>query len=170
MPKCSGAWVPEWSRAQVLFEFVSAWVLKCHTSVMCPSTLMPWVPKCLSAPSAQCARSAGVRTCLSSALSGRVPFDCVKCSRFLVPSVRWVPNCFSQSVSQSASPPVGLQCWFSKLISTLRGHTWTPLIPLIPLMLHINYISHPYFPMMVVGTYEMKSSRTARTINNKDRW
>ena len=80
----------------------------------CPST---WVPKCLS--------SAWEAKC-PSALSARVS-KCPSTAR--VPWVPWESKCLSKSVRQSASYSVGLECWFSKLISTLRpnlatGETW----------------------------------------------
>ena len=117
--------------AQVSFECPSAQVPER------PSAQVPWVPKCLEFPSSQ------------------VPFKCLSVSSAQVPkwlecpsdelplewpivlsilsasSVRvpWGLKCLSKSVSQSASHSAGLQCWFSKLTSTLRansatGQTW----------------------------------------------
>ena len=119
------------SSAQVSFERPSAQVPER------PSAQVPWVPECLECPSSQ------------------VPFKCLSVSSAQVPkwlecpsdelplewpialsilsasSVRvpWGLKCLSKSVSQSASHSAGLQCWFSKLTSTLRansatGQTW----------------------------------------------
>ena len=123
VPKCSSAWVlkcPSVLRAPecpspLSVECSSAlWVSEC---LKCPNALVPWVtkgPSALWVPECPSVLSARVLICPSSALStlsARVPW------------VTWLHKCFSQSVSQPASQSAGLQCWFSKLISTLRAHT-----------------------------------------------
>ena len=112
-------WVPQ------VPECPSARVFKCPLSARVPKWLSAQVPKFLECLSAQVpfdSRVSRVSKC-TSALSARVPFDCLKRSRSRVPSVPWVPKCFSQSVSQSASQSVGLWCWFSKLTPTSRALT-----------------------------------------------
>ena len=126
VPDRLSAWVPKCPLSARVHKCLSVQVPKClqcliaQVSLECPSAWSAQVPKCLECHSAQVlfecssvlsALSAGVLTCPSSALSSRVPW------------VPWVPKCLSQSVSQPASQSAGLQCWFSKLISTLRTHT-----------------------------------------------
>ena len=93
VPKCLIAQVPK------CLECPSA--LQMSECFKCPSAQVPWVPKCLSAI--------------------RVP-KCLRCPE--CPSTLRVPQkCLSKSVSHSSIHSAGWQCWFSKLISTLRAHT-----------------------------------------------
>ena len=89
---------------------------------------VPRVPDSLSARLSKCLSSVWVPKC-PSALSARVP-KWISSAR--VPKVAWllecpsalgVPKCFSKSISHSAIQSAGLQCWFSKLISTLSAHS-----------------------------------------------
>ena len=105
---------------------LSAWVSKCLSAQVpwvpekCTSTQVSWVLKCPSA------LGAAAPTCPSSALSARVLKYPLNPLSARVPESLECLECPSTSVSQLVSQPagqLGLQCWFSKLISTLMAHT-----------------------------------------------
>ena len=102
LPKCLSSQLPTCFKCpstQVHFECPSASSALLHH--------LPNHPECRSTrASFECLK------CPSDALSARVP-ECLECTSASV----------SQLVSQPVSHSAGLQCWFSKLISTLRAHT-----------------------------------------------
>ena len=127
--KCPSAWMPKYLSALRVTECpstLSVWVSNCSSSArvlqvpQCPSAQVSWVPKCPKRPSN--AQIPQVPKC-PSASSAQMPFECLKYLSAQVLWVSWVPKWLSQSFSQSARQSADLQCWFSKLISTLRAHT-----------------------------------------------
>ena len=129
VPECLSAQVPkclECPSVQVPFKCPSVWSAQVPFECLkCPSPQVPWVPECPSALWVPWVPQ--VLKCVSKCPSSlRVPecleyLECLRCSSAPVP---WESKCLIKSVSQSASQLVGVQCWFSKLISTLRAPIW----------------------------------------------
>ena len=147
LPKCSSAGVPKCPSSARVPKRLSAFsvrVLKCPSGVRvsqvskCPSVWSARVPKSpLSARVPKCPECWSVDV-LFKCFECQVPFDCLMCSSARVPWVPWVPKFFIHSVSQSASQSAELQCWFSKLMSSLRAHTlrediilWLRKLPIV---------------------------------------
>ena len=78
------SWVPKY----LLPEWLSV-----HVPFQCPSTQIPWVPKCPKSPS-----NAQVRKCLSSALecplSVQFPFECFSSKKSLEHYKKWTLSYF----------------------------------------------------------------------------
>ena len=117
----SAFWVPVCLSAQVpwVSEYPSAlWVPECLKCPSAFSVLSAQVPKFIERPSARVLFECLEYLECPSALQVPECLECLWCPTGREPWVPWESKYLSQSPSQLA----GLQCWFSKLISTLRTH------------------------------------------------